>query len=37
MKIFIRCDGGASLGTGHIVRQLIIAKELKKKVTRFKN
>jgi len=32
MKIFIRCDGGASLGTGHIVRQLMIAKELKKKL-----
>ena len=33
MKIFIRCDGGTKLGTGHIVRQLMIAKELKKEIT----
>ena len=32
MKIFIRCDGGTKLGTGHIIRQLMIAKELKKKI-----
>jgi len=32
MKIFIRCDGGTKLGTGHIVRQLMVAKELKKKI-----
>jgi len=31
MKIFIRCDGGAKLGTGHIIRQLMIVKELKNK------
>jgi len=30
MTIFIRCDGGAKLGTGHIIRQLMIAKELKR-------
>ncbi|MDL1971509.1 MAG: UDP-2,4-diacetamido-2,4,6-trideoxy-beta-L-altropyranose hydrolase [Candidatus Desulfofervidaceae bacterium] len=30
MKIFIRCDGGRKLGTGHIIRQLMIAKELKR-------
>ncbi len=30
-KISIRCDGGVSLGTGHIIRQLMIAKELKKR------
>jgi len=32
MRIFIRCDGGARLGTGHIIRQLMIAKEVKKKL-----
>ena len=32
MTIFIRCDGGTKLGTGHIIRQLMIAKELKKKL-----
>ena len=32
MKIFIRCEGGARLGTGHIIRQLMIAKELKKRL-----
>jgi len=30
MRVFIRCDGGIDLGTGHIVRELLIAKELKK-------
>jgi spore coat polysaccharide biosynthesis predicted glycosyltransferase SpsG len=29
MKIYIHCDGGAKLGTEHIIRQLMIAKELK--------
>jgi len=32
MIVFIRCDGGTTLGTGHIIRQLMIAKELKKQV-----
>jgi len=32
MRIFIRCDGGTRLGTGHIIRQLMMAKELKKRL-----
>ena len=30
MKIFIRADGGISIGLGHIMRMLVLAKELKK-------
>jgi len=30
MVILIRCDGGMLLGTGHIVRELMIARELQK-------
>lgn len=30
MKIFIRADGGISIGLGHVMRMLVLAKELKK-------
>lgn len=30
MKIFIRADGGNTIGLGHIIRMLVLAKELKK-------
>lgn len=31
MKIFIRADGGSSIGLGHVMRMLVLAEELSKK------
>ena len=31
MNIYIRADGGSSIGMGHIMRTMILANELKKK------
>lgn len=32
MKIFIRADGGSLIGLGHVMRMLVLATELKKKM-----
>ena len=31
MKIYIRADGGYGIGMGHVMRMLVLAKQLKKK------